>query len=212
MDRKAQRTRREILAKAVDFASVAGLEGLTVAALAAAVGMSKSGLFAHFGSKEELQAAVLEAAEQRFEADVVAPAAGAAPGLERLLALVGAWLGHLENCPFRGGCFFFAAAAELDDRPGRLRDRLVEVTAAWSRRLEEAATEAMERGELARAGDAALLAFELEAFLREANARFQLHGDVSVFAKTRRAIRRTLDRDAAPAGCDLLAAWGGGGP
>ncbi len=184
---QAERSRREILARAVDLASVEGLEGLTLGRLADALSMSKSGLFSYFGSKEELQVAVVDAAAEIFEREVLA---GDATGLQALRELAGQWLRYLESGVFRGGCFFAAASLELDDRPGRLRDRVADLTRSWLGRLESAAAEACEQGQLN--ADARQIAFEIHAFVQEANWCFQLHGDSAAFARAEAAIARVL--------------------
>ncbi|HEX8188504.1 MAG TPA: helix-turn-helix domain-containing protein, partial [Pyrinomonadaceae bacterium] len=122
-----ERTRQAILEAAVDIASEEGLEGLTIGRLAAELSMSKSGLFAHFGSKEELQLATVEAARDVFVREVVRPAFGAPRGLARLWQLCDVWLGYVRREVFRGGCFFAAAAAEFDGRPGAVRDRVAAI-------------------------------------------------------------------------------------
>src|ERR1043166_4628074 len=126
MSRKAQgeRTRRAILETAVHIASAEGLEGLTIGRLATELSMSKSGLFAHFGSKEELQLATVEAARDIFVREVIRPAFEAPKGVARLWGLCDVWLEYVRREVFRGGCFFAAAAAEFDGRPGAVRDRI----------------------------------------------------------------------------------------
>jgi AcrR family transcriptional regulator len=114
---RGRRTRESILDAAVDLASVEGLDGLTIGRLASALGMSKSGLFAHFGSKEELQLATIEAASEIYIREVIAPARDAERGLPRLVALMDHWLDYLRREVFKGGCFFDAARSEYDSRP-----------------------------------------------------------------------------------------------
>src|SRR5215217_6715076 len=114
--RKPRRTREAILERAVDLASLQGLEGLSIGRLASDVEMSKSGLFAHFGSKQDLQLAAVDAAAQRFIDAVVRPALGSEQGEPRLRALVHGYLDYLEAQVFPGGCFWAAAAIEFDDR------------------------------------------------------------------------------------------------
>ena len=123
--RKAQgeRTRQAILEAAVHIASAQGLEGLTIGRLASELSMSKSGLFAHFGSKEELQVATVEAARAIFIREVIKPAFDATEGLVRLYKLCDIWLSYVQSGVFRGGCFFAAAAAEFDSRPGQRHHR-----------------------------------------------------------------------------------------
>jgi len=191
---KGRATRAAILRKAADLASIEGLSGLTIGSLAAATGISKSGLFAHFGSKEDLQLAVIESAREVFEGRVVEAAGAKAPGLARLEGLVEAWTRYIESGVFRGGCFFAAVSAEFDDRPGRVRDRIAELTALWRGFLEEQAAQALARGQLAADSDPGQIAFELHAFLHEANRDFQLHGRVEAFERARGAIRCVFER------------------
>src|SRR5215471_9581140 len=141
------RTRRAILRKAVNIASVEGLEGLTIGKLASALGISKSGLFAHFGSKEDLQCAVVDEAREIFAEIVVRPAAQF-QGLRRLRSLCENWIAYGEDRVFPGGCFFSAASLEFDDRPGRVRDRIVGPMQRWLGNLEQTAREAQVAGEI----------------------------------------------------------------
>src|SRR5215207_4541880 len=147
---KGARTRQAILEAAVDIASEEGLEGLTIGRLAAALSMSKSGLFAHFGSKEELQLATVEAARAVFIREVVRPAFEAARGLPRLWSLCDIWLSYVQGGVFRGGCFFAAASAEFDSRPGPVRDRIAEIMKEWLTTLRNAIVEAQEAGQMDR--------------------------------------------------------------
>jgi AcrR family transcriptional regulator len=195
-------TRESILARAVDLASAEGLEGLTIGRLASAHSMSKSGLFAHFGSKEDLQLAVIEAARDVFVREVFGQDLPADPGLARLHGLARAWLAYIEGGLFRGGCFFAAASAEMDDRPGRVRDRVVELTRQWMEMLAREAAAADEAGHLEADTDPDQLAFELHAYVQEANWSFQLHGDSAAFARARRAIERGLRMQATGEGLE----------
>src|SRR5215470_11724013 len=129
--RKGMRTRESILRFAVNLASVEGLEGLTIGRLADELKMSKSGLFAHFGSKEELQLATIAMARQIFVDHIVRPALTGPEGIERLLGLCSGWLGHVEGKVFKGGCFFTAASLEFDNRPGAVRDAIADTMKTW---------------------------------------------------------------------------------
>src|SRR5512132_504424 len=131
-----ERSRTAILDEAARLATVEGIGGLSIARLADAVGMSKSGLFAHFGSKEELQLATVDTASALFTAQVIEPAASATSGLERLHRLVDGYLRYVEVDTFPGGCFFASVLAEVDTQPGPVRDRLVAFLGDWLRRLE----------------------------------------------------------------------------
>jgi AcrR family transcriptional regulator len=182
---RAATTREAILRRAVDLASVEGLEGLTIGRLASEMGMSKSGLFRHFGSKQELQLATVDAASELFVAEVVDPALEEDEGAPRLRAMCERYLDHLEAGVFSGGCFWAATTAEFDSRPGPVRDRVRERVAAWVDGL---------AGLAGAAGveDPEQLAFELHAVAQGANQRFQLFGDEKAFARARRTFDRLL--------------------
>jgi AcrR family transcriptional regulator len=204
--RKAQgeRTRQAILEKAVHIASAEGLEGLTIGRLAIELSMSKSGLFAHFGSKEDLQVATVEAARAIFIQEVIRPAFDTAQGLIRLWTLCDIWLGYVQSGVFRGGCFFAAAAAEFDSRPGPVRDRIAEIMKEWLATLRNTIVEAQKAGQLAKEIDATQLAFEFNSLELGANWAFQLYGDTTAFTRAREAIRERLARYATAAGAPLL--------
>jgi AcrR family transcriptional regulator len=178
---KGEQTRATILERAVDLASAEGLEGLTIGRLAAELRMSKSGLFAHFGSKQELQLATVEAAAERFRAAVIEPAMAAPDGAPRLRAMGERYLDHLDL--YSGGCFWGATAAEYDDRPGPVRDAVAGALEAWLGELERQA-------ELAGVADPQRFAFELYAVVTAANSRFRLSGDPKVFEYAREALAR----------------------
>jgi AcrR family transcriptional regulator len=191
-----ERSRRTILLAAARLATVEGLGGLTIGRLAAETGMSKSGLFAHFGSKEALQLATIGMAEEIFEEEVLAPATQA-EGLARVEALCDRFLSHVDRSVFPGGCFFASAAAELDTQPGRVRDRVVSTLRDWVGLFEEAFATARDRGEIGLAADPDQLTFEVNAMLAEANGLYVLHGDPRYIAMARRAIADRLERAAA---------------
>jgi AcrR family transcriptional regulator len=186
------RTRQAILDEAARLATVEGLDGLSLARLAERVGMSKSGLFAHFGSKEELQLATVERATEIFDEVVVRPAAEAPNGLERLRALLEGFLRHVEVAVFPGGCFFASASAELDTRVGPVRELALGVVSEWTDALQGAARDAQDEGLIAREVDAAQLVFELDAFLLLANAQFVASGSEEPLERARRAIDERL--------------------
>jgi AcrR family transcriptional regulator len=204
---KGDRTRRAILTAAVNIASVEGLEGLTIGRLATELEMSKSGLFAHFGSKEELQISTVRAAAAIFGHRVVVPAEERfEPGIARLQAMLDYWLDYMERGIFAGGCFFAAATIEMDGRPGPVRDCVAQQMTRWAETLADYARAAIERGELRDDTDPAQLAFELDALGIAVNSGWQLHEDASVFDRGHRAIRRRLEADATDAGRAALAA------
>jgi AcrR family transcriptional regulator len=189
---QGERTRQAILEVAVHLASAEGLEGLTIGRLASKLAMSKSGLFAHFGSKEELQLATIEAARLIFIREVIHPALEAEQGLTRLWKLCEIWLDYVQNEIFQGGCFFAAAAAEFDSRPGAVRDRIAGIMKQWLDGLERAILESQKAGHLQRTVAPAQLAFEINALEMGANWAFQLYGDPEAFAKARDAILQRL--------------------
>jgi AcrR family transcriptional regulator len=187
------KTRRAILRKAVNIASLEGLEGLTIGKLASELRISKSGLFAHFGSKEDLQCAVVDAARDIFVEKVVRPA-HEFHGLKRLRALCENWLSYGEKRVFPGGCFFSAASLEFDDRPGRVRDRIVELMKRWLGNLEHAARDAQITGEINREVDVRSLAFEIHALAMGANWSSRLFRDGNAFRLVRGAILQRIDQ------------------
>lgn len=191
------RTRRVILETAAQLASVEGLEGLSIGRLAEAVGMSKSGLYAHFRSKLELQLATVETASEVFGHEVMEPAQAAPPGTARVLALCDAFLSHVERGVFPGGCFFVAAAAEMNVRPGPVRDRIAEFVTGWTQAIGTAIHEAQTLGEIRPDLDTAQLAFETNALLVAANLAYPLFGDPGILERARLGVRERL-RAAAP--------------
>ena len=198
-------TREAILRRAADQASVDGLDGLSIGQLATALGMSKSGLFAHFGSKEALQLATIEDARLRYIDAVLVPALRAPRGIRRLDALCAAFLSYVERAVFPGGCFFAAAMAEYGAKdPGAVRDTIADCQRQWTATLERAAADAREQGELRDACDPEQLAFELEAALLSANWYFHLHSDTGYIDRGRRAVRARIEADATPTGIQAL--------
>jgi AcrR family transcriptional regulator len=191
-----ERSRQAILQAAAEMASVEGLEGLSLGALAARLGISKSGLFAHFGSKQELEIATIEAAGRVFADDVMRPGLAAPPGVRRLVALSEAFLSHVERRVFPGGCFFAAAAAELDSRSGPVRERIATFQREWMETLERQAAHARSAGELDRSADPKQIAFEVNAMLIAANGMFLLQGDPAVFDRARSGLLGILERGA----------------
>jgi AcrR family transcriptional regulator len=188
-----ERSRAAILEAAVRLATTEGLGGLSIGRLAEEIGMSKSGLYAHFGSKEELQLAAIEEAGRIFVAEVIVPTRAEPDGLARLRAVVEAFLSYVEREVFPGGCFFESAAAEFDTSPGPVRDRLVEYLEGWRQKLGELIVRAQERKEIAAEEDAAQLAFELDAFMARANDAFVLSGDPQAVERARAAVRARLE-------------------
>ncbi|MCM3870409.1 MAG: TetR/AcrR family transcriptional regulator [Pyrinomonadaceae bacterium] len=203
---QGDRSRQAILEAAVHLASAEGLEGLTIGRLAAETKMSKSGLFAHFGSKEELQLATIEAARSIFITNVILPALKAEQGLPRLRKLCELWLDYANRKIFRGGCFFTAASAEFDSRPGPVRDRIAEIMKEWLAGLTRTVVEAQEAKQLDGKLDPAQLVFEINALEMGANWSFQLHGDKQAFGRARLAIFERLRGYSKPGGSAMLPA------
>jgi AcrR family transcriptional regulator len=158
---KGERTRAAILDAAFHIVSKAGLEGLTIGTLAAATGMSKSGLFAHFGSREELLLAVMDRGQQEFLKLVVNPALAKPRGVPRLKALFVEWIGWTESADLPGGCPMIGGAIEFDDKPGVVRDALAAGQRAWIGTLTRATRQAIEQGQLAPDTDPEQISFEL---------------------------------------------------
>ena len=157
---KGAQTRNQILDQALRLASETGLDGLSIGNLAARVGMSKSGLFAHFSSKDNLEVAVLDEAARRFVDLVVSPALREPRGAPRVRALLDRWLTWVQQDFMPGGCIFLAAAVELDDRPGPARERLVEAQRDWLETLAQAVRIAKKEGHFRDDLDAEQFAFE----------------------------------------------------
>jgi AcrR family transcriptional regulator len=186
-----ERSRRTILDAAARLATVEGLEGLSIGRLAEHIGMSKSGLYAHFGSKQELQLATIETAGEVFTAEVVAPAEAAPTPLAKLEALCDLFLAHVERRTFPGGCFFASAAAEFDTHPGAVKERIAEFERGWLDTFAQLVHEAQAAGELGDE-DPEQVAFELNGYLMMANMAFVLYGDPKTFEHARQAVRRRL--------------------
>jgi AcrR family transcriptional regulator len=188
------RTREAILERAVDISSVHGLAGLTVGHLADSLHMSKSGLFAHFGSKEELQLATIDTARRIFIERVVRPAMSAPRGMPRLWKLIELWISYVEKRVFAGGCFFTAASFEFDSQRGVVRDRIALVMREWIDVLARAVQEAQRAGHILPKIDTASLAHELHAIAIGAHWAEQLLDDRGAYARSLNISRKMLAR------------------
>ncbi|MGV9593101.1 TetR/AcrR family transcriptional regulator [Streptomyces tendae] len=188
---RGNQTRQLILKRAVETASVEGLEGLSLGRLASELKLSKSGVFALFGSKEDLQLATVRAAINVYVDVVVQPARDLPPGIGRLWRLCTGWLAYSRDRVFPGGCFFYSATAEYDAREGKVHDTLAGARTNWLAYVEQTALEARQTGEIAEGTDVSQLAFELVALLEMANAESVLHNEFTSYDKAGRAI---LDR------------------
>jgi AcrR family transcriptional regulator len=191
---KGQSSRTTILLTAAKLVTTKGLAGLSIGELATEVGMSKSGLYAHFKSKEELELATIEMAAVIFDREVLQPAMNAPAGTERLKVLVNSFLSHLERRVFPGGCFFSALAAELDTRPGLARDRVVEVLGNWLALFGQCILEAQELGEIDPDAEVAQAVFEIEGMLLAANFLFVMMNDPIQLTQGRRGVENVLAR------------------
>jgi len=191
-----ERSRAAILDAAAKLATIEGLDGLSIGLLAEHIGMSKSGLYAHFGSKEELQLATIDTASAIVVREVIEPAR-ATTGIARVEALLENFLSYLERKVFPGGCFFDAAQGELDTHPGPVKEKLMEAKHSWLDYVERTIRGAQELGELDPEEDPAQLAFELDAFVHLANRLFMLHDDAQALERARRGIKRRLAAAAA---------------
>jgi AcrR family transcriptional regulator len=189
-------TRAAVTEAAVDRASIEGLEGLTIGALAAETEMRKSSVFSLFGSKQDLQLATLEAAVEQFKDEVWNPVAAVEPGLPRLLALCDSWLAYHEREVMPGGCFLTTATIEFDARPGPLRDAVARTMEHWLGVLRREAQIAIDAGELPPDTDPGDVSFQLNALAAGASYGFQLWRDPEVFARARRSMRRVLTQAA----------------
>ena len=193
------KTRQAILAHAARVGSAEGLEAVSLQRLATDLGISKSGLFAHFGSKEELHMATIDAAARIFTDEVIRPALATPRGAGRVWALCNSWLSYLERGVFPGGCFFWAVAEEFDSRrPGPVRDSVLEKKNYWSYTLQRAVREAQEAGEIDAGVDPEQLAWELDSLLGGANSGFKNEEGVRAIDRGRRGIRDRLTRAATP--------------
>jgi AcrR family transcriptional regulator len=194
---EAGRTRQRIVDRGLTLASVDGLEGLTIGRLASELGMSKAGVLGHFGTKEALQLAVVDAAAEMFAREVPERARDIPPGLAHLTALCEAWVSYLERELLPGGCFFTAVATEFDGRGGPVRDAVAGLESLWRRDLGIHVRRAVTLGELPADPDPDQLVYELVGVMLALNHSLQLHRDKRAPERARRAVQRLLgDRGA----------------
>lgn len=189
---KGDETRAAILDEAIDIASTKGFGGLTIGMLAEATDMSKSGLFAHFNSKEQLQLQTLERARERFVDVVVRPALSAPRGEKRVRALLENWLSWADDA-LSGGCLFIGAAAELDDQPGALRDSLVRNEQDWLDVIANVAATAVAEGDFAADTDVEQFAYDVHGVTLAYHHSSRLMRDPRAVERTERAIESLLE-------------------
>ncbi len=198
---KGQLTRAAILDSALRLASQMGLEGLSIGALAEVAGMSKSGVFAHFGSREELQIAVIREYHRRFEEEVFFPAMREPRGVPRLRALFERWLRRV-SVEVDSGCIYISGAVEFDDRPGPVRDALVSMVRSWQDALERAIRIAIEDGQLKPDTDAQQMLFEMHGLILALHHDARLMRTPGSMQRARQAYERVVNFylvDGAPA-------------
>ncbi len=180
------------MSRAVNLASVNGLDGLSIGDLAADTAMSKGGIVGLFGTKEQLQLATVEAARQIFIDAVITPALEVKGGRQRLAALIDGWLLYSESRVFAGGCFFVAASAELSSRPGVVRDAVAAALEDWNDFIVRTIERATSRGELDAGTDPEQLAFEITSLLDGANSMSLLRDSTEPYRLARVALARLL--------------------
>jgi AcrR family transcriptional regulator len=190
--RKGETTRTTILGHAAELASQVGLTGLTIGALADDLELSKSGLFAHFRSKEALQIQVLEHAAQSFIERVVTPSLKTPRGEPRIRSLFDRWLAWDRDRVYPGGCVFVAAATELDDRPGAVRDRLVDLQRQWLEVLTISLRKGIEAGQFDAQADAEQFAQDVYGIMLAYHHHSRLMSDPRAEERARRAFDRLL--------------------
>jgi len=194
---KGEQTRAEIVAVALAMAARVGLEGLSIGTLADAVGKSKSGVFAHFGSREDLQIAVVREYYRRFETEVFAPAMRKPRGLPRVRALFENWMRH-TSAELQSGCIFISGAVEFDDRPGPVRDALAEAVDAWIGAMTRAVAQACEEKHLAAGADPGQISFEIHALILALHYEARFMRRTGSMARARQGFANIIQRYGAP--------------
>lgn len=189
---RGARSRRAIMRLAVNIASVQGLDGLSIGGIASDASISKSGVVALFGTKEQLQLATIETAREIFVDEVIRPTLAVAGGRDRLDALIHNWLEYSRTRVFEGGCFFAAAIIEVGSKPGQVRDSVASAVDDWYEFVTRTVARAQQKGDLAASLDAGQLAFEITAFLDAANARSLITGSAQPYEAAATAARRAL--------------------
>ncbi|WP_406095954.1 TetR/AcrR family transcriptional regulator [Streptomyces sp. NBC_01013] len=189
---RGNQTRQVVLRRAVEIASVQGLEGLSLGRLSTELKLSKSGVFALFGSKEDLQLATVRAAIKVYLEHVVQPTRDLPPGVDRLWRVCAGWLDYSRQRVFPGGCFFYSVSAEYDAREGKVHDALASARTSWFAFVEQTVREAQQAGEIDENADAPQLVFELVALMEMANAESVLHNEFTCYDKAAKGILNRL--------------------
>ncbi|WP_405796265.1 TetR/AcrR family transcriptional regulator [Streptomyces sp. NBC_01506] len=189
---RGNQTRELILNHTVRIASVEGLGGLSLGRLAGELKLSKSGVFALFGSKEELQLATVRAAAKVYIDHVVRPVLDLPAGLDRIRRLCEGWLTYSESRVFPGGCFFYSVSAEYDAREGKVHDAVARARLDWVAYVSQTVEDAKQAGEVKDDTDVPQLTFELVSFMEGANAESVLHDDFTCYAKAAKAVLTRL--------------------
>jgi AcrR family transcriptional regulator len=187
-----ERTREAIVREAVSLATLDGLEGLSIGNLAGALEMSKSGIYAHFGSKQDLQLATVDEARRIFQAQVIEPALAAPAGIAQLVALCDAFFDYLGRRTFPGGCFFAGAALEMGSRPGPVKEQIAAFQGGFTTLIRQFVVTAREQHELPADEDPDALTFELNGIILAANTSFVLRDDDAALDLARTVVRRRL--------------------
>jgi AcrR family transcriptional regulator len=201
---KGQQTRATILEAALALAANMGLEGLSIGALAEVTQMSKSGVFAHFGSREELQISVVREYHAKFEEEVFFPAMREARGLPRLKTLFENWVRRV-SMELDSGCIYISGAVEFDDRPGPVRDALASMVQAWQAALERAVRIAVDEGHLNDDMDPLQLVFELHGLILALHHDARFLRNAGALERVRTAFERLVGHYATPNGLQILA-------
>ena len=194
---KGQQTKAAIVDVALSLATQMGLEGLTIGAVAEMAGMSKSGVFAHFGSREELQISVIREYHHRFEQEVFYPVLQQPRGLPRLRALFANWM-QRTSAEIDSGCIYISGAVEFDDRPGPVRDALASSVQTWMKALDRAVRMAVAQGDLGEHTDAAQVSFEIHGLILASHYEARFLKTTTALSQAHRSFEQILLRNAAP--------------
>jgi AcrR family transcriptional regulator len=196
--RKGEQTRAAIVEAALELAGRDGLEGLTIGLVADRMRMSKSGVFAHFGSREDLQIAVHKEYEKRFVEDVLLPSLNEPRGLPRLEAMYGRWIDRI-SLEIASGCIYVSGAVEYDDRPGPIRDELVGMIRSWQTELMRAIKQAIEVGHLRADTDALQLIFVIQGLVLSVHYNARLMHNKDSITRGRAGFTQLINAHRAPA-------------